>query len=276
MPFHQGRSPKGRTKSSVLVDRGGTQVIRAVERDEPLTMAPRVDWFFGRGLSISCGLDWSVPPEWSLRHREDVISQIKLAIPIEMSSPRIHTGDIKLFLSILANKTVSPWQHQFHTTNWDYLLQREIFELNLTVQPPWCAETHVYHLNGTVEQALDNGHRSEFVLESDPPSARTATTEGNIAFNRFIWNRTFVVVGMSFECEVDKYLLKSIRNVQDDLPLGESNWYILNPDEIVLANTADRIRAALPRAKVISLHTKFRDWLDAELPELQACDALAF
>jgi hypothetical protein len=239
-------------------------------------MSPRVDWFFGRGLSISCGLAWSVPPEWSLLPRADLISQLKAEVSKEMSQPHVLTGDIKRFLSILANHTVPPWQHQFHTTNWDYLLQREILELGLAVQPPWCAETHVYHLNGTVEQTPDNSHRSEFVLESDPSNARTATTEGNLAFNKFIWNRTFVVIGMSFECEVDKYLLNSIRRVQDDLPIGESSWYILNPDEFVLAKTANRIKAALPRAKVATLPTTFREWLGENLPELQDCGALAF
>jgi hypothetical protein len=114
----------------------------------------------------------------------------------------------------------------------------------LTTLPPWCAETHVYHLNGTVEQLPNNSNRSQFVLESDPPTARIRTIEGEIAFNKFIWNGTFVVVGMSFECEVDKYLLKSLRVVQDDLPIGESSWYIVNPDKVVLASSAGRIRAA--------------------------------
>ena len=238
-------------------------------------MLSRVDWFFGRGLSISCGLTWAVPPEWSLLPRAEAVAKIKDEILKQMSQPHVLTGDIKRFLTILANHTVSPWQHQFHTTNWDYLLQREILEMGLTVQPPWCAETHVYHLNGTVEQTPNNSYRSEFVLESDPPDARIATTEGNIAFNKFIWNRTFVIVGMSFECDVDKYLLNSIHRVQDDLPIGESCWYILNPDEFVLANTAKRIQAALPRAKVATLQTTFRDWLAKGLPELQCCGSLS-
>ena len=80
---------------------------------------------------------------------------------------------------------------------------------------------------------------------------------------------------MSFECDVDKYLLNSIHRVQDDLPIGESCWYILNPDEFVLANTAKRIQAALPRAKVATLQTTFRDWLAKGLPELQCCGSLS-
>lgn len=237
-------------------------------------MAPRVDWFFGRGLSIGCGLDWSVPPEWAALPRADAIARIKSEVLNEMSAPHVCTADITRFLSILANHTAPTWQHQFITTNWDFLLQREIFALGLTVKPPWCANTHVYHLNGTVEHLPDNLNRSEFILESDPPHARTATIEGNIAFNKFTWDRTFVVVGMSFECEADKYLLRLISSVQDGLPIGESSWYILNPNGLDLANTAGRISAALPRARVTTLHKTFRAWLDEKLPELHACGAL--
>ena len=41
---------------------------------------------------------------------------------------------------------------------------------------------------------------------------------GYIAYNKFIWSQTFVVVGMSFECQVDKYLLSALKRVEDDLP----------------------------------------------------------
>jgi hypothetical protein len=239
-------------------------------------MACRVDWFFGRGLSIGCGLAWSVPPAWASLPRAETIARVTSTIRSEMAAPHVSTADITHFLSILANHTAPPWTHQFHTTNWDYLLQGEILALGLTALPSWCAETHVYHLNGTVEQLPNNSNRSQFVLESDPPAARTATIEGNIAFNKFIWNRHFVVVGMSFECEVDKYLLSSIRRVQDDLPIGESTWHIVNPDKAVLANCAERVQAALPRATVMTVPATFRDWLDAKLPELQACGALEF
>lgn len=163
-------------------------------------MSPRVDWFFGRGLSIGCGLTWTVPAAWNILPRVEQIARIRDAITVEMSAPYVDVSDIRQFLTLLAHHTAVPWQHQFHTTNWDYLLQREILALGHTVQPAWCAEAHVYHLNGTAEVLPNNSHRSAFVLESDPACARSATVEGNIAFSRFIWNRTFVVVGMSFEC----------------------------------------------------------------------------
>ena len=239
-------------------------------------MSHTVEWFFGRGLSIGCGLSWTVPAEWHAFNRDDRIARIKAALSSEMSACHVNTSDIRHFLDLLAQRTVSPWRHQFHTTNWDYLLQREILNLGLTVQPPWCAESHVYHLNGTVEKLPDNLRRSQFVLESDPAQQRVATTEGDIAFNKFIWSNVFVVVGMSFECEVDRYLLSALKRVEDDLPIGESTWIVLNPNEETLASTRARLQAALPQASIAGSATTFRAWLNAGTPELQSCGALAF
>jgi hypothetical protein len=239
-------------------------------------MAHTVEWFFGRGLSIGCGLTWVVPSDWHSLPRDEQIARIKAALVSEMSTAYVDTGDIRLFLDLLAKHTVSPWRHQFYTTNWDFLLQREILALDHKVLPPWCAETHVYHLNGTVEDLPDNSRRSMFVLESDPPGARVTTTEGNIAYNKFIWSQTFVVVGMSFECEVDKYLLSALKRVEDDLPIGESCWIVLNPNTDALSATCHRLQAALPRAKVVSSVTTFRAWLDGQAPELQSRGAIAF
>jgi hypothetical protein len=235
-----------------------------------------VEWFFGRGLSIGCGLSWAVPAEWHALNRDNQIARIKTAVSSEMSASYINTSDIRHFLDLLARRTVPPWRHQFHTTNWDYLLQREILNLGLTVQPPWCAESHVYHLNGTVEELPDNSRRSQFVLESDPAQQRVATTEGDIAFNKFIWSKTFVVVGMSFECEVDRYLLSALKRVEDDLPIGESAWIVLNPNKDVLASTCARLQAALPRANIGGSATTFGAWLHAGVPELQSRGAIAF
>jgi hypothetical protein len=71
-------------------------------------MAPRVDWFFGRGLSIGCGLKWSVPADWNSLPRADQIARIKAAVLAEMSAQYVDTSDIWHFLSLLANHTVAP------------------------------------------------------------------------------------------------------------------------------------------------------------------------
>jgi hypothetical protein len=239
-------------------------------------MSSTVEWFFGRGLSIGCGLNWTVPSAWNALPRDEQIARIKAAIASEMSTTYIDTKDIRLFLDLLDKHTVSPWQHQFHTTNWDFLLQREILALGHKEQPPWCAETHVYHLNGTVEDLPDNTRRSGFVLESDPLHARVSTIEGNVAYGKFIWSQTFVVVGMSFECDVDKYLLSALQRVEDDLPIGESFWIVLNPNLDALSAACSRLQTALPRAKIVGNATTFRAWLGAQLPELRSRGAIAF
>jgi len=214
--------------------------------------------------------------EWHALPRDDQIARIKAAVLSEMSADHINTNDIRYFLDLLADHTVAPWRHQFHTTNWDYLLQREILSLGHAVQPPWCAGTHVYHLNGTVEDLQDNSRRSKFVLESDPPDARVSTTEGDTAYNKFIWSQTFVVVGMSFECEVDKYLLRALQHVEDDLPIGQSHWIVVNPNADALSTACERLKTALLGATIIGNASTFGSWLSSQVPELQSRGAIAF
>lgn len=239
-------------------------------------MKQSVEWFFGRGLSIGCGLAWAVPEAWQTLARDEQIAQIKTSLTAEMSKPHVDTTSIRRFLSVLASNTAQCWAHRFHTTNWDFLLQREVQNLRLNTLPPWLATSHVYHLNGTVEVLTDNSRRSEFVLESDTASARSASIEGNVAFNKFIWSRIFVVVGMSFECEADKYLLGALMRIEDDLPIGESVWLVLNPNQSALSATCNRLKAALPRGTIIGKATEFDAWLKSNMPDLQKYGAVVF
>lgn len=229
-----------------------------------------VEWFFGRGLSIGCGLKWTVPPEYSDLSRCQQIESIKRAISDEMLAAHIDTRGIQNFLDILTNHTVAPWRHQFHTTNWDFLLQREILKQGYQILPKWLAQSHVYHLNGTAEHLADNSHRSSFVLESDTTEARVWTVESEKAFHKFKWSKTFVVVGMSFECECDRYLLIALNKIEDDLPVGESRWIVVNPDTDTLNKTCERLQAALPSATIKRVESTFDDWLKKKLPELQS------
>jgi len=88
-------------------------------------------------------------------------------------------------------------------------------------------------------------------LEDDPAELRTETVEGNIAFNKMIWMEVFVVVGMSFECQTDKFLLHHLNGVQGDLPIGESLWVIVNPDRSALDCVSSRIQRALPERRSV-------------------------
>lgn len=89
-------------------------------------MTDCVYWLIGRGASIACNLGWVVPDEWNVLERQVKVAKIKQAIIREMNSPEVNTKPYKLFLGLLKNNAADGWQHLFITTNWDYLLQREI------------------------------------------------------------------------------------------------------------------------------------------------------
>ncbi len=229
-----------------------------------------VEWFFGRGLSIGCGLHWTVPEVWKAFSREDQCTLIRQAIQREMSAPHIDTRSIERFLDTLAAKTTQGWQHRLHTTNWDYLLDREIsrrFPVG-TDKPQWLTSSLVYHHNGTAEMPSSNPFRSHLLLESDPHTARSPSPESNSAFEKLIYSRLFVVVGMSFECAVDRFLFRALNRVQDDLQVGESCWIVVNPSASAVKETHSKILDALPAAAVCTRAVNFGYWVQKKLPEL--------
>jgi hypothetical protein len=235
------------------------------------TLTPVVEWFFGRGLSIGCNLKWTVSDDWKGYPREEQICLIKQAISEQMSDPTIVTTDITRFLDNLASRTAPPWQHRLHTTNWDYLLQREITRRYPagSYKPRWLASSHVYHHNGTVERLSNNAHRSPILLETDVEDARVASLESDKAFTSFVRSRVFVVVGMSFECAVDRFLFKALRRVQDEMPVGESHWIVVNPCIQSLQDTLYKLNTALPGATTSGSALRFDSWLNQKMPQLQ-------
>lgn len=228
-----------------------------------------VNWLFGRGLSIGCKLPWSVPTGWAVVPREKKIDLIKTALRAEMNKSSVDCTVIKHLFRVLSANTNENWRHRFITTNWDYLLQREILDLKLEVLPFWLDNSHVFHLNGTVENLSDNSNRSPFLLEEDSVKQRMETTEANKVFNHIIWSRKFVVVGMSFECATDRFLLSALGRVEDDLPIGESSWIVVNPDNDILKESYRRIKEALPYTSVISVPFTLNDWLHRGVQELR-------
>ena len=184
-----------------------------------------------------------------------------------MDKPSIDCAVIKLLLKILSEQTNKEWKNRFITTNWDYLLQREIHNLKLKVTPSWLENTHVLHLNGTVEP-IDSLNRSYILLEEDVGTQRIETKEANIAYNKIIWNTNFLLIGMSFECEIDRFLLQALGKVEDDLPIGESSWIVVNPDKIALDKTCERIKKALPRVLIVPVCATLDEWLRSNLQEL--------
>ncbi len=249
-----------------------TQLLKV----KALATSECVNWFFGRGLSISCNLCWSVPTEWMGIPREEKIKRIRSTLRNEMNAPAVDSSVIQRFLRLLEQRTANKWKNRFITTNWDHLLQREIQALNLKVQPDWLANSHVFHLNGTIEELDDNSHRSPFLLEEDPATQRCFSPEANIVYNQMSLDQTFVVVGMSFECETDKFLLGALGRVEDDLPIGESTWVVVNCNSIAMERSCSMIANFLPRASVKRACLDFDTWLESGLPELKERGVIAF
>jgi hypothetical protein len=231
-------------------------------------------WIFGRGASAACGLTWTVPEGWSELERDTQVMRITEAIKREMDSEYIDTSPYRNLLDALARRTKDDWHNRFVTTNWDYLLQREVEWLGLEVVPQWLSETHVYHLNGTVEELEDNSNRSPFLLEADAASDREQSIEANVAFNHLMWQRMFVVVGMSFSCEMDQGFLGAISHVEDDLPIGESTWVVVNRNEEEMNHVGGYLQDAMPHAEVRTVHSDFGSWIMGPMTELVELGAL--
>lgn len=233
-----------------------------------------VAWLFGRGLSVDCGLRWAEPYERRKRPRDERIESIKRELRVEMElSP---ARPVYEFLMLLERRTSREWSHLFITTNWDYLLQREVNAiLNGREVPKWLhfgAGSHVHHVNGTVEE--ETQHRSAFILEDDSVNERVWSVEANYAFNYLLCARTIVMVGMSFECEPDRYLLRQLNRFEDWMPIGESHWIIVNPGGDALERVSTRIEGALPHATVTLVPLCFSNWRNAGCPELKKLGVL--
>ena len=235
-----------------------------------------VNWLFGRGASIGCNLAWEVPSEFLELPREEKIENIKRELIRASRHPSVDTSVYRKFLQNLSSRTNSSWKHRFGTTNWDCLLEKEIDALNLEILPSWLADSHVFHINGTIEDWGSKEFRSPFLLEDDSYLQRTPTPETNIFFNFMIWDTFFIVVGMSFECEMDRFLLASLNKVEDDLPIGNSLWLVLNPDKEALQISSSRIASALPRSKVFVAPKRFEEWIDDGMIVLKDIGAFDF
>jgi len=236
-------------------------------------------WILGRGASAACNLHWTVPKEWQNDNREVQIANIEKAIRSEMNCSCIDTSPYQFLLSELSNRTNSNWHHRFLTTNWDFLLQREIEKLGLTATPRWLPERHVYHINGTVEEwpSAEKAQpplRSPFLLESDLPNQRLYASEVEQAVRYIIWRRAFVIVGMSFECAMDRAFLNALGRLEDDLPIGNSWWLIINPNSEALQKVRERLHRSFPKASYCSAPVGFNEWLRNGMPQLVAAGIL--
>lgn len=235
-------------------------------------------WLFGRGASIANGLLWVVPSEWkddlaSGRVARDAHVQMIIdAIRNEISKLPTEDTPYRRLLDIMATRTLDHGHHRLMTTNWDYLLQRDLSNWVEANQPGWAPKflsTHgsVYHFNGSAEPG-DFKNRSPFMLETDSADVRRATYEANQAFEYLLWSDLVVIVGMSFECQTDRGLLAALRVHEDNVPIGTALFLIVEPHKETLESTYAKLAACFPRAGGLRVHSGFAEWVDSGMPEL--------
>lgn len=235
-------------------------------------------WLFGRGASAANGLSWVVPEEWKADlkagrvTREAHIGMITEALREKMTLVPENSTPYRYLLDIMASNTVDQGHHRLITTNWDYLLQRDVngwINANNPGFAPRFLSTHsmVYHLNGFVEPGeLQN--RSSFLLETDSKETRKATLETNKAFNCLCWSSLVVIVGMSFKCEMDNDLLAWLGAYEDSLPIGSALFVIVEKDKEALDSTCTMLARNFPRAHGIRVNSGFAEWVDSGMLEL--------
>ena len=198
------------------------------------------------------------------------VKLIRWMLPRAMRHRSVRREPYERLLEVLSNNTPPGYRHRFITTNWDYLLQEVLLKQPWEMLPAWLENSHVYHLNGTVEVLPDSSKRSPLLLESDGATQRVSTVEADIVYNKMIWDTLFVIVGMSFECQTDKFLLRTLGRVEDDLPIGESSWLVANRNPQTAEVIRQRIEQALPGAEVQTISIGFSEWIAAGLPEVVA------
>lgn len=241
-------------------------------------MSQGCTWLFGRGASIANGLSWVVPQDWKDNllakrlTRETHVGMITEALRHEMTRVPENSTPYRRLLDIMASSTVDEGHHLLLTTNWDYLLQRDVngwINANRPGYAPRFLSTHgmVYHLNGTVEPG-DFQNRSPFMLETDSPSVRNSTYEANQALTYLLWSNLIVIVGMSFECDMDRGLLATLRVHEDNTPIGSALFVVVEPNRETLESTYAKLAHCFPRAGGIRVNSGLAEWIDSGMPEL--------
>jgi hypothetical protein len=235
-------------------------------------------WIFGRGASIANGLKWVVPGCWNSRlmnnliSRDDHIELIKEALRAEMANLPLYETTYMRLIEALHCRTVNGSYHQLITTNWDYLLSRDIDvwirENNIKSVPRFLgAHSAVYHLNGTVEPGVSS-QSTQFLLETDSSEVRKNKLASNTAINHIVWTKCLVVVGMSFECEIDRGLLAVLKSLENSMPIGDAYILIIEPNEKTLDSTKSKVHECLPFSRVVPIALGLREWINAGMPEL--------
>lgn len=208
--------------------------------------------------------------------RNDCIGEIIKTISNAQDSPSVCTGPHRKLVERLRSVALGKWKHLIITPNWDLLLEREITFQMVDACPPWLVDSHVFHLNGTIEKEVATNskpplsRRSTFLLPCDSPARRRKAIESNRVFNKLLWGKRIVVVGMSFECGLDKGFLGALSGCRDEMPIGEATWILVNNCRTVLDRTKESILAGFPSSscRVVCVHENYETWVSGTMDEV--------
>lgn len=239
-----------------------------------------VYWIFGRGVSLSCQLDWNTTEiaDFDSKTRDEQIALICTHLSKAQKDSTFDITPYRSLIDLCEKQTTAPHKHTFSTLNWDTLGEMAINERHWEIRPHWITDSHIYHWNGTIEDGSRNDftdkgllRRSPFILPKDSPDFRKKSIEGNHAFNKMGWSHYLVVCGVSFSEDnpCDETLIKLIEWVEDDLPIGECHCLIVNRSKDALERATRKLQKFMWR-EIIPVKSNFDDWVKTGCPELQS------
>jgi len=213
-------------------------------------MSGHLVWLAGRGVSMSCGLCWDVPPELEARYRRGEIGREALVARIcdqlsraEMDA-RIDTDPIRELFVRLAS--ANRFRHSFVTTNWDGLLDRELRAHGFAP---------ALHLNGSCAER-------NILLATDDERAREAVPQAREGLRRLMDADLAVAAGLSLASRLDEGLVARLRGKRG------GRWLVVNHDAAEVRRTCELLRAQLPQCAVSALNEPFDAWVAHGLPGL--------
>jgi hypothetical protein len=212
-------------------------------------MSDRVVWLVGRGVSMSCGLCWDVPPALEAAWRRGEIGRAALSERICAALERAEREpgvDLRPLRALAARVKRSRAMHSFVTTNWDGLLDRALGEHGLDAP---------LHINGSA--AARN-----ILTAWDDERARDAVPQAREALRRLMDADLVVVAGLSLANRLDKGLVSRLRGKQG------GRWLVVNHDAAEVRKACEVLRERLARCEVSAVNEPFDDWVEAGLPGL--------